>query len=363
MLKNRELSVTAIERRFTWLRTILSLVIAMIVAFLLIATVSETPLHDFCVFVFGPMAGLDRMSIILEKFIPILFTGTAVCLMYSGGQINLGAEGAFFAGAVAATAVAIQPGIPTGVHFVLCALAGAAAGAVICGIPGYLNVKFNIMVVVSSLMINYVALYLGLYLIMNVLFDPQAGFAASYAFASSAKLPVIIPGTRVHLGLVLGLLAAAGGYVLLYKTSYGYKVRTIGQNLRFATYSGIPVEKTIISLQLLAGALAGLGGTTEILGLYNRFSYSNFTNHGWDGIMLAVLAHNNPKSIPLAALFLAYIRTGSDVLSRMTNIPTEIVKIVQSVVIVLTCASGLLKKQEHRAIVRHSQLAGKSKEA
>lgn len=362
MHKKRKSSILAIERKFAFLRTAISVVIAMIVAFLLIATVSETPWHDFWVFVIGPIQGLDRLAIILEKLIPILFTGTAVCLMYSGGQINLAAEGAFFAGAFTATAVAIIPGIPPVIHFILCALAGAAAGAVICGLPGYLHVKFDVMVVVSSLMINYVSLYLGLYLILNVFFDPSAGFAASYLFAPSAKLPVIIPGTRVHLGLVLGLMVVAGGFVMLYKTKYGYRIRTIGQNSQFAKYSGLPVGPTLVTLQLIAGAIAGLGGTTEVLGLHNRFSYATFTNHGWDGIMLAVLARNNPKSVPFAALFLAYIRTGADVLSRMTSIPTEVVKIVQSIVIVLVCAEGLLKNREHKAIVKQSQLANLSEE-
>ena len=282
MDKKKKFSVLSIERRFAFMRTAISVVIAMIVAFLLIATVSETPWNDFWVFVIGPIQGLDRLAIILEKLIPILFTGTAVCLMYSGGQINLAAEGAFFAGSFTATAVAIIPGIPSGLHFILCAAAGAAAGAIICGLPGYLNVKFDVMVVVSSLMINYVALYLGLYLVLNVFYDPQAGFAASYMFSSSARLPVIIPGTRVHLGLILGLLVVAGGYIMLYKTKYGYRIRTIGQNSKFAKYSGLPVGKTLNTLQLIAGAVAGRGGRTEVPGLHNSSSYATFSNHGGD---------------------------------------------------------------------------------
>lgn len=360
MSKKKLLSFFTIERRFALMRTGISVIIAMIVAFLLIAMVSETPMNDFVVFIIGPLQGISRMEIIVEKLIPLLFTGTAVCLMYSGGQINLAAEGAFFAGSVASTAVAIIPGIPAGLHFILCAAAGAAAGAIICGIPGVLHEKWHVMVVVSSLMINYVALYLGLYLNMNVFFDSTAGYSASVKFAPSAKLPILLSGTRIHFGLIIGLLVVAGAAVMLYKTRYGYRVRTIGENRNFAKYSGLPVASTLISIQLIAGAIAGLGGTTEVLGLYDRLSYSNFTSHGWDGIMLAVLARNNPKAIPFAALFLAYIRTGADVLSRITNIPTEVVKIVQAVVIVLVCAEGLLKKQEHKAIVRQSQLANRA---
>lgn len=354
-MSKRPLSATAIERRYSLLRTAISVGIAMAVAFVLIAVVSKNPTEDFLTFIIGPLQGVNRLSTIVEKLIPLLFTGTAVCIMYSCSQINLSAEGAFFAGTYAATAVAILPGIPPVLHFVLCTLAGAAAGAVVTGIPAVLHVKYDVMVVVSSLMINYVSLYFGLYLILNVLRDPTSGFEASFPFADGARLPVIVPGTRIHLGLVFGILAVAFGYIMLYKTKYGYKIRTVGNNRQFAKYSGVPVGATIITCQVLAGAIAGFGGTTEVLGLYRRFSYSGFTGHGWDGVMLAVLARNNPRSVPLAALFLAYIRTGADVLSRMSNIPTEVVKIVQSVVIVLVCAEGMLRGSEHRTIVRHSR--------
>lgn len=356
-------SVAGIERRFSILRTAISVTIALAVALALIAIVSDSPLKDFTTFVLGPLQSVNRLSIIIEKMIPLLFTGTAVCIMYSCNQINLSAEGAFFAGTFTATAIGILPGIPTGLHFALCALAAAAAGAVISGIPGIMHVKKGVMTVVSSLMINYVSLYIGLYLMLNVLLDPAAGFAGSFPFAESAKLPIIIPGTKVHFGLILGIAVVVIAYVILYKTKYGYQIRTIGSNREFALYSGIPVGATIISCQLLAGAIAGLGGATEVLALYSRFSYGGLTNHGWDGVMLAILARNNPKAIPFAALFLAYIRTGADVLNRMSNIPTEVVKIVQAIVIVLVCAEGLLRKSEYRAIVKHSQRAELSKEA
>lgn len=351
----KETSIASIERRFNLFRTLISVGIAMVVAFALIASVSATPGKDFLTFVIGPLQGLNRISIIIEKLIPLLFTGTAVCIMYSCDMINLSAEGAFFAGTYAATVVATLPNIPAGLHFILCAIVGAIAGAIVSGIPAVLHVKFDVMVVVSSLMVNYVSLYLGLYLILNVLRDPTSGFEASYPFAAGARLPVIFPGTRIHLGLLIGIVVVVFSWLMLYRTKYGYQIRTIGSNRQFAKYSGIPVGATIVTCQLLAGGIAGFGGATEVLGIYRRFSYSGFTNHGWDGIMLAVLSKNNPKMIPFAALFLAYIRTGADVLSRMSNIPTEVVKIVQSIVIVLVCTAGLLKNAEHKAIINHSQ--------
>lgn len=355
--KTKILTTRAIEKRFSILRTVLAILIALVIAFILIASVSDKPLEDMMTFVFGPLTSVRRLATVVEKLIPLLFTGTAVCLMYSCGQVNLAAEGAFFAGAFTSTAIAIQPGIPAGLHFVLCLLAGCCAGAIVCGIPGIMQVKFNVMTVVSSLMINYVALYLGLYLILNPLRDPSAGFEASFRFAKGATLPVLFKGTNVHAGLFIGLLVVLLGYYLQYRTTFGYSLRTIGSNPNFAKYSGISVGGTIIATQLLAGGIAGAGGTVEVLGMYSRFSYSGFTNHGWDGIMIAVLAKNNPRNVPFAALFLGYIRAAADVLNRTSNVPTEVVRVVQSVVIVFIAAESLLSGWEHKRIVENSRQA------
>lgn len=348
-------TTTQIEQRFRLIRTVAAVAISLVIAFGLIATVSDQPFADLMTFIFGPLESLDRLDILVQKMIPLLFTGTAVCLMYSCGQINLAAEGAFFAGAYAATAIAIQGGIMAGLHPVLSILFGGLAGAIICVIPGIMHVKFNVMTVVSSLMINYVSLYLGLYLIMNVMLDPSAGYNASYPFADTAKLPIIIPDTGIHLGLIIGILVVFGGWWLLYRSTFGYSIRAIGRNQEFAKYSGIKVGSIIIATQALAGFLAGIGGSIEVLGLYNRFNYGGLTSHGWDGVMLAVIAGNNPKNIPFAALFLAYIRTATDVLNRESSVPTEVVKIVQAVIIVFIAATGFLSGWEHRTIVKNSQ--------
>lgn len=291
----------------------------------------------------------------INKWIPLLFTGTAVCLFFSVGQINLAAEGAFFAGAFTSTVVAIIGGIPSGLHFILCALAGGLAGAIICGLPGIMYTKFNVMTVVSSLMINYVVLFLGLYVITNLVRDPAAGYEASYRFKESARLGELIPGSNIHTGLIIAVLVVVLGYLLLYKSTFGLQIRTIGANAAFAKYSGMPVAKVIVFTQLLGGFIAGLGGTTEVLGLYNRFGYSGLTNHGWDGIMLAVLARNNPKYIPLAALFLAYLRTSADVLNLTSNVPSEVINIIQAIIISFIAAERFLAGWEYKTIVRNTE--------
>lgn len=344
-----------IEMQFSVLRTAMAILISLAIAFVLIATVSENAGKDFITLLIGPLKSASRLTTIISKFIPLLFTGTAICLVNSAGQTNIAAEGAFFAGAVASTVVAIIPGIPAVIHIPLCMAAGAVGGAIIMGIPGLLYVRYDVVTIVASLMINYVALYLGLYIILNPLRDPAAGFEASYRFAESTILPVLFGNPRIHIGLVFGILAVIFGYLLLYHTSFGISARTIGENQKFAVYSGMPVGKTIVGISLVAGCISGIGGTLETLGNYQRFMYGGLTNHGWDGVMLAVLCHNKPQYMPLAALFLAYIRTSADALNFSSSIPPEIISIIQAVIIILVAAERFLAKWEHRAIVKNTK--------
>ncbi|MCI8550532.1 MAG: ABC transporter permease [Lachnospiraceae bacterium] len=344
-----------IERRYDFYRTVLSILIAFFITIILIFSISSVPLKDLFSFLVGPWQSLYRISNIIEKVIPLLFTGAAVCLMFKGGQPNLAVESAFYIGALAGTAVATVQGIPPAIHFLLCAAAGAAAGAVVCGIPAYLGVRFHVMVLVSSMMMNYIVMLTGQYLLQYHMVDPSLGHVASYEYAPSARLPFLFPGTKIHFGLVIGILVIVFTSILMFKTKLGYRARTIGENVSFAKYSGIKVGGTAILIQLMGGAMAGLGGTCETLGINNRFAYGGLTSHGWDGIMLAVIAGNDPKKIPLAALFLAYIRTGADILNRSSSMPTEVVKIIQAIVIALICAKGILSKREYKAIIKNAK--------
>lgn len=351
------LTAAQIENRFGIYRTCLAIVIALIFAFLLILSVSQNPIADFITLLIGPLSRSSRMITVISKAIPLLFTGVAISLIYSAGQINIAAEGAFFAGCVASTSAALIPGIPTPLHILLCILSGALAGGIIMGIPGILYVKYNIVTIVSALMMNYISLYLGLYIILNPLRDPGAGFEASFLFQESAILPKLFGEQRLHLGLLIGISVVAVISVILYYRPFGYCVRTVGFNPKFAQLSGIHVSRTIVMTSVFAGMIAGMGGAVETLGNYSRFMYSGFTNHGWDGIMIAVLCRNNPKLVPIGALFIAYLKTSADALNMTSNIPPEIINIIQAIVIIFIAAQRFLSGFEHKSIVENAKKA------
>lgn len=350
----RQITTEQIESRFNVIRTVTAILIALIIAFLLIVLVSDAPVEDFVTLLIGPLRNTNSMITVVTKMVPLLFTAIAISLVYSAGQINIGVEGAFFAGSVAATAVAIIPGIPPVIHIILSLLAGGIVGSIVMWIPGILYTKFGSVTIVTSLMMNYVALHFGLYFILNPMRDPSAGFEGSYAFQPTAILSKLF-GTRISSGLIIAIIAVIVAAFILNKTTFGYKILSVGNNPRFANYSGINVEKTILQVSLLSGLIAGIGGSVEVLGNYNRFMYSGFTNHGWDGMMIAVLCRNNPKLIPLGTLFLAYIQTSADTLNLTSNIPPELIEVVQAIIIIFIAAREFLKTLEHKTIVDNTR--------
>lgn len=367
-MRTKTKNVEAIEKRFTVIRTLVGVGIALVIALALIAAVSDNPFEALMGFLTGPLTSINRLGNVVEKVIPLLFTGTAVCIVFACGQISLCIEGVFYITGIACAAVATQSGIAAGLHPLLCILAAGVLGALICAIPALMYIRFDTMTVVSSLMINFICLYIGKYLMHYVMRDPAAGFDASAKYEKSARLFKLFPKTNIHFGLVIAAVVVVVGFYALYKSPWGYGVRMTGLGASFARFQGIGVAGMILTASMAGGFLAGMGGAVEQLGMYKRFSYDGLSGHGWDGIMIAVIAQNNPKFVPLAALFVAYISTGADVVNRTCDVPIEIINIVQAVIIMFVAAERFLAGWKQRKIVQASQqaqmekLAGEQKE-
>ena len=348
------MSVKQIEKVMDVAKTAAAVLLSFAATILLICVVSSTPLATVKDFFLGPFASVRRIGNIVEMAIPILFTSCAICIMYSTGHINMGTSGCFYMGGLAASAVAFGVRLIPGLHPAACMLFGGLVGALIAAIPAVLRIRWDINEVVSSLMVNYIVVYFGTWLLRTFMLDPQAGFNASKAYEKSATLPIILPGTRIHVGLILSVAVVVFSYLFLKKTKWGYQIRMMGYNSSFAVYSGMGVTGILLLSQMLGGFIAGLGGATEVLGLYTRFEWAAAPSTGFDGIMVAAIAQRNPAMVPLAALFLAYIRVGADVISRTSDVPAEIVSIIQALIIMLVGAQMFLSGLRHKQIVKAS---------
>ena len=348
-------------KKFDILRTILSVLIAIGISFIIIFMLSDQPFEAIKYLLIGPLTSKRNMGNVIEAMIPLIFTGTGVCIMFSANQINLAGEGAFHVGGLFAACV----GMSLTARFVTPAAAlivAGVAGAIFTAIPAVMKIKTTANEMVSSLMINYLALNFGNYMLNNVIGDPKAS-AASYALSDAAELPVLLDGTRIHVGLIIAIAVAVLGYLFLYRTKFGYELRLTGENEEFARYSGISIVRVILLSQLLGGFVAGLGGGVEMLSpLYSRFTWTSLMGYGWDAIIICTLAKKNPLYTPFAALFLAYLRTGASIMARRTDVTLEIVQITQGIIILLVVAEQFLSKYKHKLIAKEARAALKDEE-
>ncbi len=341
--------------KFNILRTILSIGIALLISFIIIFLTSQQPVDAIIALLTGPLKSVRRFGNVIESMIPLIFTGVGVCIMFSANQINLAGEGAFHIGGLIATCIALNSSLPGGLSPVACILIAGVAGAVITMIPAVLKIKTDSNILVSSLMMNYLVLYFASYILSYFIKDSQAGAVVSFAVPKMTKLSIIFAGTRIHVGLFIALAVAVLGYIFLYKTKLGYELRLTGENQEFAKYSGIDIVKITLVASLIGGFIIGVGGGVELLGMYERFSWTSLLGYGWDAIIVTTLAKKNPIYVPFAAFFLAYLRTGASIMARSTDVATEIVVITQGIIIVLAVAEQFLSKFKHKMIAKEAK--------
>lgn len=340
-----------IEFIFEICRILVALGIAYGLTLLCIMAISDKPGEAVYLFAAGPFTTMRRFGQMIGKFIPYLLTGTGMCFVYASNRFNLSGEGIYlFAGCMVAWA-AVTIGDAPVPHFLLIlllVLIGAATGAVFGFVPAVLREKLGANEVVVSIMMNYALLYGSLYILKMKMRDDTVTYMASPQFSENAKLTTLVPGTNIHSGIFIGILAVIVTALIFYKTPLGYSIRICGSNPDFAKASGINMTKSLITAQVLGAVLAGIGGAIDIMGIYNRYMWTALTNMGFDGLLVAVLSRKNPALVPLGALLLAYMRTGAAILNYSTEIPLEFVEIMQAIIILLIAAEmfmGGLKKK------------------
>jgi simple sugar transport system permease protein len=345
----------SVETRFEILRFSVTILITVALSFLIIFLVSREPFAALSSLFLGPLASAHRFGNVVELAITLTFSGLAVSLMFSANQFNMGAEGAFYAsGAVAAIAALGLP-LPPFVHPAAAILLGGLTGALICVIPGLLKIKWGASELVSSLMLNYVFFYFTRYFINTIYKDPNAGYVSTFLLPVTAKLPHIIPGTRIHAGLLIVIAITVLTVIFVRRGTWGYALVQTGRSRPFASYSGINTNMVLACAQLVGGFIAGIGGAVEILGMYDRFQWQTLPGYGFDGVIVAILAKNRPHIVPAAAFFLAYIRIGADRMSTATDVTGEMITIIQGIIIMLFAAEAFMSRRRQKMLVKEIQ--------
>ena len=340
---------------FNLIRAVIAILIGIIISVCIIYIISKEPGLSLKSLFLGPLLSKSRFGNFIETASPIIFFGLAIAIPFQAGQFNIGAEGALFIGAVVGTAFGVSTNMPAFLHIPLVLLVAGLTGAFWGFIPGFLKAKWNTSELVISLMLNYVAYFIGLYLINFHFRDKAAGYLVSYKLPETAWLVQFIPGTRIHIGVIISLGFAVLIYYFLYHTTLGYEIRTSGFNINFARFGGINVFKVILISQVIGGFIAAIGGMTEVMGVHRRFNWQLSPGYGWDGVVVAIIGRNNPLLIILSSLFLAYLRVGGRILNLLSDIPPEMITVIQSIIILLITAEAFLAQWKYKITVREAK--------
>jgi general nucleoside transport system permease protein len=267
-----------------------------------------------------------------------------VAIAFRGGLFNIGGQGQAVIGCVTAAVAGFSIGLPVVLNLILALLCGAIGGAIWGFIPGLLKARTGAHEVIITIMLNYVAqLFLGWLILQKGVQDPNRSDAISKTIHASAQLPALPSPLRVHLGIVLAVLATAGVAWLINRSSFGFELRAVGLNPPAARTAGMSVGRTYIMLLVVSGALAGLGGATQVLGTADRLTPQVAGNIGFDGLLVALLGRNRPWPTLFAAILYGALRAGGNYLQSDLSISVQLVTVIQALIVVFIAAPAPVK--------------------
>jgi len=312
-----------------------------------IIVAGANPIEAYGAFVVVPLTSQFTLLEILVTATPILLTGAAVAIAFRAGYWNIGAEGQLLLGAVMAAGIGpLVGGLPPILALPIMIAGGALGGAAWALVPALLRVRFGIDEVVTTLLLNPVALLLVNGLLHGPWRDPVTGFPESPRIAVSAEFPSLIDRSRLHLGFLLALVVIGVAWYVLSRTPAGLRLRAAGLSPHGARFAGIDVSRTLLGAALVSGAIAGIAGVSEVAGIQNRLTGGLSPGHGYTGIVVATLGTLSMPGVAMAAIFLGDLTVGASSAARSLGIPSQLGAVVQGVLLLTTIA--LLAVRRHR---------------
>lgn len=327
--------------------SLLAIVAALAVAAGLFKAYGVSPVRAYQLIVHGALGTPLGLTETVRRAIPLLLCGVGLTIAFRAVFWNIGAEGQLLLGAIAAAGVALFSGLPDSLLIPAMFLAGFLAGAAWGLVPAILKAKLGLNDVITTLMMNYVAMYLVEWLIHGPWKGTQMrGFAYTDKFPDAARLP-LIPLTRIHwptlaIGLALALLA----YILVTRTRQGFEIRVVGENSEAARFAGISHVKTILLVMLISGGLAGLAGVGEVAGVHGmlRSSAQISMGYGYTAIIVAWLARRNPLAVILTSLLFGVIMAGGDVIKSSLGLPFQLINVFNGLILFFLIGSEMLMR-------------------
>ena len=341
---------------------LLSILLAFVIGGIIMAALGADPFLAVKYLFQGAFGSKAGIGTTLAKATPLMFTALCACFAYRCGVFNLGGEGQFLMGSIAAFLTCYFTGLTGFGGILLALLAGAVAGGFWGMIPGVLKIGRGQNEMIISIMLNYVAtLFMG---VIYTSWIRDASVPQTPAIADEVHLPRIITGMRFTWGFVIAVAVGLIFYYVLFWTSAGFRLRAVGCNLTASRFNGIPVKRFMLASFIVSGAIAGLGGGAELLGTQFRLINGYGAGYGFDGVAMALIGQLHPIATMVVALFFAVLRVGSTTMQAATGVPTSVSDIIQALVIVFSVAGMALTKlpefQAWRSRVFHGRKAGEA---
>ena len=321
---------------------IISILIAMGIGAIVMILMGYSPVTAYSALWQGSFGNLQQTSETLKTAIPLLLCGLGIAFAFQSGAFNIGAVGQMYMGALAAVTVAGQfPNMPAGLHIFLATLVAFLAGGLWALFPAYLKIKYGSNEIISTILLNYIGIFLVGYMISGpIRSGTHQDAPTSWPVVPNTMYPKLVPHTQLHIGLIIAVAAMILLFIVMRYTTLGQRVRVVGQNRVAARHAGIKAEQVFLLAFFFSGSLAGLAGASEILGYQTRLISGFAPNTGYDAIAVALLGGFQPFMVGLSALFFGGLQTGAVAMEAIARLPAQLVDLVRVLAILAVLAAS-----------------------
>jgi simple sugar transport system permease protein len=341
----------------SWFALPMSALAALIIGGLLILAFGANPISGYQALLSGAFGGSYALASTAEKAVPLLLVAVGICIAVRANVWNIGGEGQIVMGALAGTVTAlVVPSLPTIVLLPLVMIAAALGGAIWAGIAGFLKAYFNVNEILSTIMLNLVAVQIMNYLLSGPMVNKSQSFSVTglipqtKLLSRNAWLPTIVSGTQLNLGVVIAVAVAGLVYMLLWRTGFGFRVRAVGLSREAAGYAGMPVKRTMMNALVLSGACCGIAGAMLVFGsishrMVTDGSLTGFTgNDGFNGIVVGLFGGLNPLWSILSAYLFGGLLVGGTAMQTAIGVPTDLVTTIEGLVVIFVVSMEFLRR-------------------
>ncbi len=322
------------EKYEKYMTYVIGIIVAFAIFSVILLLLGFDPIASIIAIPSGAFGIPNRTSETLIRFIPLLLTSLAFLVAFKARFLNIGAEGQLYIGALVSYLVAAQlDGVPTILAIPIIMIAAALGGAAWLALPIIMRTKLEINEIFPTVVLNFIAMFLISWLTTGPLQDPNAFNPRTPYIPESTEWPTMFSGLRIHVGIFIVILLALSLYVLLFKTTLGYRIRAVGQNPRAAKHGGVNVTQGIVAAGLLSGGLAGLAGMMEVIGTHHFLLAGFSPGFGYVGIAIAALGGFHPIGVVFASFFFSVLQIGGDHMQQAADVPVDMIFVMQGILV------------------------------